>query len=165
MKNCCSGVKPSITAGRGLAFERFLVGEVGDLGAAKVSDAFAKDEFAVVMDIFLDEVVIELVGHAGSAGLKGFQVGVGPPVSQATQIVKLRAFVVEAVGDFVADDHADGAVVDGIDGFHVEGWRLKNAGRKDDFVQQRVVVRVGGERSHAPAAAIDSFSFQEIFGR
>ena len=58
----------------------------------------------------------------------------------------------------MADDHADGSVVHGVGEVHAEGRRLQDAGGKDDFVHQRVVVGVGGGRGHAPAAAVDGLA-------
>ena len=54
----------------------------------------------------------------------------------------------------MADDHADGAVVHGVVGVHRERGRLQDPGREHDLVEQRVVIRVGGRRRHAPAAAV-----------
>ena len=77
--------------------KRSLVGEVGNLSAAQVANAFAEHQFAIVVDIFLDVVVVELIGNAGCAFLKIFQVGVAPPIAEASKVIELRPFVVEAV--------------------------------------------------------------------
>ena len=49
-----------------------------------------------------------------------------PPVAQNTVAVGLASLVVKAVADFVADDGADGAVVDRVVGIGIEERRLQN---------------------------------------
>src|ERR1700730_16596509 len=56
------------------ALERFLVGEIRILGSSQIADTFAQHKFAVVVNVFLDVVVIELIGDAGPASLKILQV-------------------------------------------------------------------------------------------
>src|SRR5450755_2272111 len=127
--------REAVDVGRSrLAFERFLIGEIGDLRSAQVADTFAEHELAVVVDIFLDEVIVELIGDAGSSLLEVFEVGVDPPVAQAAEEIELRALVVEAMRDFVADDDADRAVIHGIDGIDIESRRLQNSGGELDVV-------------------------------
>ena len=87
--------------------------------------------------------------------MEALQVVLGPPVVEASLGVELRALVVEAVADLVADDDADGAVVHGVGGVEVERRRLQDSGGEDDLVEERVVVGVRGRRRHAPAAAVD----------
>src|ERR1700733_9183678 len=58
----------------------------------------------------------------------------------------------------MADDHADGAIVHGINGIHIESRWLENSGGEYDFVQQRIVISVGGRRRHAPASAVDGLA-------
>ena len=77
----------------------------------------------------------ELVDDALAARLEVLEVGGRPPVLQVPLQVELRALVVEAVRDLVADDRADGAVVDGVVGLGVEEGRLEDAGREDDLVR------------------------------
>ena len=60
MKNCCSGVKPSIVGDGRLASLRDLERAVGDLRAREIADALAEHQLAVVMNARLDEVVVEL---------------------------------------------------------------------------------------------------------
>ena len=111
MKNCCSGVKPSIVGAGGLPLERLQERAVGDPRAGEVADRLAQHQLAVVVDARLDEVAVELVHHALPSLLELLQVGLGPPVLEAALRVVLRALVVEAVADLVADDDADRAVV------------------------------------------------------
>ena len=82
-------------------------------------------------------------------------VGVGPPVVQVAVAVVLRALVVEAVADLVADDRADAAVVDRVVGVEVEERRLQDRGREDDLVHPRVVVGVDRLGRHEPLVAVD----------
>src|SRR6185295_13256808 len=86
-----------------LALARLLVGEERDLRASQVADALAEHELAVVVDAGLDEVAVVLLRHALRARLEFLQVLIGPPVLQPSLRVVLRALVVEAVADLVAD--------------------------------------------------------------
>src|SRR5439155_19956803 len=97
-----------------------LEGAISDLRSGQVPDALSEHELAVVMDPGFDEVAVELPGHAGRLLLEPLQVFVAPPVVQPALRVELRPFVVEAVADLVADDDADGSVVDGVAGVHGE---------------------------------------------
>ena len=85
--------------GARLAFQGFLVGEIRDLCAAQVADAFTEHQLAVVVYAIFDKVVIELIGDAGSARLKIFQVLVRPPVAKASEEIVLRPLIVEAMRD------------------------------------------------------------------
>ena len=51
----------------------------------------------------------------------------GPPVLQIAHLVVLTSLIVQAVGELVADDHADGAVVDGKRAGSVKEGRLEDA--------------------------------------
>ncbi len=55
---------------------------------------------------------------------------------------------------FVPDHHADGAVVYGIVGVHVEERSLQDAGRERDRVARRRVVSVDSRGRHGPLGAI-----------
>ena len=106
------------------------------------------------MDGRLDVEALELVHHALAALAEGLEIRRGPPVVQPPGGVELRPLIVETMADLVADHDADGAIVDGVGSLEIEGRRLEDARRKDDLVEQRVVVRIGGGRSHAPAPSI-----------
>src|SRR5215467_12698063 len=88
-----------------LALHRFLKSEIGNLRAAEIPDAFAEHQLSVVMHARLDEVVIELVGDTGTASLEILEIGLRPPIAQTAEVVVLSTFVVEAVRNFVPDDH------------------------------------------------------------
>ena len=62
----------------------------------------------------------------------------------------MAALIVEAVGHFVSDDHADGSIVASVVCFGIEEGRLQDAGREADFVGRWIVVGVDGLRSHEP---------------
>ncbi len=57
--------------------------------------------------------------------------------------------------DLVADDRADGAVVDRVVRLEVEERRLQDGGREDDLVHARIVVGVHRLRCHEPFGPID----------
>ena len=78
-----------------------------------------------------------------------------PPVVEVAGAVVLRALVVEAVADLVADDRADAAVVLGRLGVRGEERLLQDAGREADLVGAGVVVGVDGLRQHEPLVAVD----------
>ena len=98
---------------------------------------------------------VELRDEGVGERLERGPVLVGPPVAQRAGAVELRALVVEAVADLVADDRADAAVVDRVVGLDVEERRLEDGGREDDLVQAGVVVGVDRLRGHEPLVAVD----------
>src|SRR5271155_2269866 len=52
--------------------KRLLIGKKSDFGTAQVSDALTQYQLAVMMNAGLDEIVIELIGHAGRARMELF---------------------------------------------------------------------------------------------
>ena len=82
----------------------------------------------------------------------------GPPVLQIALGVELAAFVVEAVGQLVADGAAGVAVVGSIVDLGVVERRLQHAGGKVDVVHLRVVVGVDRGRRDVPLAVIDGLA-------
>src|SRR5205823_10821451 len=118
------------------------------------SDTFAQHQLPIVMNVWRNEIIIELIGDTGGAALESFQVVSSPPVVEPALSVILRALIVAAVADFVPHDNADRTIIKRIYRIHVECRRLEDAGGKHDFVQQRVVVSIRGGRSHSPAAAV-----------
>ena len=73
---------------------------------------------------------------------------------EPARAVVLRALVVEAVADLVADDRPDPAVVPGVVGVGVEERRLEDRRGEDDLVHRRVVVGVDHLRRHEPLVAV-----------
>ena len=142
-----------------LALARLLEGAVGDLRPGEVADRLAEHQLAVVVDAGLDRSSPRTGRRRTARAAWNFFRSAGrPPVREPALRVVLRALVVEAVADLVADDDADRAVVHRVGRVHVEGRRLEDAGREHDLVEQRVVVRVRGRRRHAPAAAVDGLA-------
>ena len=58
------------------------------------------------------------------------------------------------MGNFVPDDSADSAVVDGIIGFHVKERGLQYGGREYDFIHGRAVVSIHCLRCHEPLFSV-----------
>ncbi|MNN35791.1 hypothetical protein D3C81_1496540 [compost metagenome] len=58
----------------------------------------------------------------------------------------------------MADDGADGAIVDGVVRVGVEERRLQDRGGEDDFIHRRAVIGVHRLRRHAPFFAVDRFA-------
>ena len=83
---------------------------------SECSDELVDDVAVVLVDVALD-----LLGE----GIDGL---VGPPLLDASRAVVLPALVVEAVGDLVAHDDADGAVVEVARVALAEEGRLQDAG-------------------------------------
>src|ERR1700733_3351732 len=115
-----------------LPLERLLICEECDLRSAQITNALPEHQLSVVMNIFLDEVMIELISDACGTQLEIFQVRFGPPVAQTAQKIKLCAFIVEAVRNLVADHHTDRAVIHRVDRIHIKCGRLQNSCWKFD---------------------------------
>src|SRR5699024_10975961 len=82
-------------------------------------------------------------------------VGSGPPGGQVAVAVVLRALVVEAVSDLVADHRADPAEVHCVVGVRVEEGRFQDGRGEDDLVAAGVVVGVDRLRGHVPFVLVD----------
>src|SRR5690348_17958597 len=93
-----------------------------------------------------------------SASFEIFRVVGSPPIAEVAVGVEFPAFVVEAVGHFVADYGADAAVIQRVIGFRIEKWRLQDAGGENDFVVGGAVIGIDRGRRHAPFAAIDGLA-------
>ena len=100
------------------------------------------------MEARQDFQFVVLLDHQAGAGLVGLHVLGRPPVLQVALGIILATLVVEAVGHFMADHHADGAVVHRVVRQGIEERRLQDAGGEDDLVHQGVVVGVDGGRRH-----------------
>src|SRR5258708_19389053 len=140
-----------------LAMQRFLESGVGEFHAAKVRDATPLDQLPVFMQALLDFIPIELFNNAFAAFLKTLQVFRRPPILKIAARIELRALIVEAVSDFVADNRPDAAIVVRIVTLGIVERRLQYSGRENDFVKLRVVVGVDSGRSFAPLAAVNRF--------
>ena len=132
-----------------------MEGVVGGCETAEVSDVFAEGLTSVDVDAGVGLVGVELCGESAGDLLEVGVVGVGPPFADLSFGVELCAFGVEGVGDLVADDGADGAVVGGVGrGGVEEGW-LENGGGEVEAVVERKIDGVDGLRLHAPLMAVN----------
>ena len=82
----------------------------------------------------------------------------GPPITQIAVGIELAALVVKAMGEFVTDNRANTAKVEGHIGVSAIERRLQDAGGKIDVVLQRAVVGIHGGRSHAELSSIHRFA-------
>ena len=137
---------------------------VCDAQAAIVGGVFAEGQLAI--ELGLRDVA---VGRScfKAAVLGDFAIGAldellaifgSLPFTQVAVAVVLRAFVVKAVGHFVADDHADSTEVDGRIYVRIEERGLKDAGGEVDVVHRGVVVGVHRRRRHAPLLLVDGLA-------
>ena len=138
-----------------LAGEREHVGLVRDGEAAEIADVLAERELAVDGVALHRLVLVVLRGQLRAERLELRAILLSPPHAQVAVAVVLRAGVVEAVADLVADHRADATVVGGVVGLGIEERRLQDRGREDDLVHLRVVVGVDRLRGHEPFLAID----------
>ena len=142
---------------RRLLAERDQVRLVADGQAAEVADVLADGEAAV--DVLAGQLArlerVVLLDQRGGLHLEGGLVVRGPPVVQVALAVVLRALVVEAVADLVADHRSDAAVVLGRVGVRAEERLLQDPGREADLVGAGVVVGVDGLRQHEPLVTVD----------
>ena len=90
------------------------VGHEGEQQAPVVGGVLAQGELAVDVDIVDRGKGAVLVDFAIGAGGEVLEVVGGSPVVEVALGVELAALVVESVGELVADDGADVAVVDGV---------------------------------------------------
>src|SRR6266404_4305868 len=123
--------------------------------SAEVGDVFAFGQFPVDVHVLGDHVLRILVTDAFGALVEFFAVGFGPPGFQIAFGVELAAFVVEAVGEFVADGAAGVAVIWRVVDFGIVKRGLENSGGKIDVVHLRIVVGVNGGGRDLPLAVID----------
>src|ERR1700693_1768511 len=83
-----------------------------------------------------------------------------PPALELSRAVVLRALIVEAVRNFVADHRTDTAIIDRVGGIHIEHRGQQNSSREYDLVEQRIVISVRSWRGHAPSEAVHRFANQ-----
>jgi hypothetical protein len=142
---------------RGRASEREQVGLPGDGEAAEVADVLADRQCSVHVQFgrLARRERVVLVDQDPGPLLEGRAVRRLPPVGQSPRAVELRALVVEAVADLVADYRPDRTVVGGLVAIGVEEGRLQDGRRKDDLVQTRVVVGVDRLGRYQPLVAVD----------
>src|SRR6266481_9732755 len=137
-----------------LARKGLLIRGVGDRQSAQVGDALSPNQLAILVQVAVDDVGVELVGDTGGAGLEILQIFRAPPVFQVALAVELAAVVVKTMCDFMSDDRSHSAVIHRVIGFRIVEGRLQDAGGKDDFIHAAVVVGVHGWWRHTPFRAV-----------
>ena len=123
--------------------------------ATEVGQVFAFGQLGVDLDVVDDDILRVLIDYALGPIGEIFRVVLGPPVFQVAVSVELAAFVVEAVGEFVADGAPGVAVVGRIVHLRVVQRRLQHAGGEVDVVHLSIEIGVDGGRRHAPLAAVE----------
>src|ERR1700704_3742661 len=103
-----------------------------DARATIVGCVLAQSQFAIQLQIIDRDEVRVFVSHATRALFKFLAILFGPPVVQVPLRIELSPLIVEAVSEFVTNDKADAAKVDGVVNSLVEERRLQNAGWKHD---------------------------------
>ena len=110
------------------------VGHQREPQPAVVRGVLAERELAVDVRVAGDDVARILIRDAARALFERRAVGRGPPVAQVALGVVLPSLIVEAVGQLVADDRPDGAVVGGGVAARPVERRLQDPGREVDVV-------------------------------
>src|SRR4029077_15886978 len=136
----------------------FLQRPVGEVQPTEVGDTLAEHELAVLMNVVLHYVTVELFFNEGSSLVEILFVLRRPPIAQIALRVKLAAFVIEAMRHLVADDGSHRAVIGSVIRFRIEKRRLQNSSGKNDLVHFRIVISVHCRRRHAPLGAVDGLS-------
>ena len=148
-----------------LAAQGRVVGVDGDQKATQVGNVLTEGQLAIDAHAGDGFVGVVLGGQFVRLGRETVGVFLCPPVAQAAIGVDLSALVVEAMGDFVSDDRADGAVVHRRVSRRIEEWRLQDASRKHDLVFQAAIVGVHRLRGHAPLLTIHRLAvFADLVG-
>ena len=106
------------------------------MNAAVIGGVFSLGEKAVLLDAgaCVGNVLSVLVGNTFATLVILFTVFGSPPVAQVAVSVELASLIVEAVDDFMSNDHADGAQVHGVVLCRIEERRLQNASREVDGI-------------------------------
>ena len=146
--------RESVTVFQCHIFGGILPGDVGQNRSAKVGNVLAFGQLRIDVDVVNDDVLRILVHDAVGVFHELIGVFLGPPVFQIPLGIELAAFVVEAVGQLVADGGAGIAVVRSVVQFGVVERRLQNTSGEIDVVHLRIEVGIDGGRRHAPFAAV-----------
>src|SRR5258708_37661810 len=106
------------------------------MDAAIVRRVFALGKQTILTDsgTRIGDILGVLVRNALAALVVLFGVLRSPPIAQVALSVKFASLIVEAMREFVADNHANGAVIHGIVHRLFEEWRLQNAGGEIDGI-------------------------------
>src|SRR5579883_2136379 len=110
------------------------------------------------MHVVHGEVAVVLFHQTVGALLERLGVCFGPPVAKISFGVELAALIVEAMGQLMADDRANCAVIYGVVHFVVIKRRLKNSGGEIHVVFLSVVIGVDGGLGHLPIGLVHRFA-------
>jgi len=137
------------------AREREPVGIMGGGQASHVGNVFAERLQTVHVQIreWTIAIVLRRQPHAGRAEAR--QIGLAPPVAEAPVGVELRALIIEAVTDLVANRGANVAEIERRWIMRVKKRRLEDTRRKIQGVHRWQVYGVYGLRRHHPLGPID----------
>src|SRR6185437_4144551 len=105
-----------------------------DVAAAIVRSVLTQSEPAVEVNALQRRELAVLVGDTAGALLEFLAVRIRPPVAEIALGIELAALIVKAVGQFMANDHANAAKVHGFVRGLVKEGRLQNAGWEVDVV-------------------------------
>ena len=97
------------------------------LEATVVGEVLAQREVAVGVEVGQHLDVAEEVGILLGALVEALRVRLRPPVVHVAVLVVVASLVVEAVEHLVTNDHADGAIVEGVVGLRVEEGRQQGS--------------------------------------
>src|SRR3984893_8528003 len=86
-----------------LARKLFLQSSEGDVQTAEIRDAFSQHQIAILVQIVLNLVTLELCLHALGALIEVFLVLRRPPIAQISLCIELPALIVEPVRHFMTD--------------------------------------------------------------
>ena len=128
---------------------------MGDIQPTEVTNVFSKGEITVNITTRDWAVLAILLCQFRGSFVEFVSIFDRPPISQISVSVVLAPLVVETVAQLMADDRPNRAVVDRIICFQVKKGRLKDGGRKDDFVHERIVIGIDRLRRHMPFPTVN----------
>ena len=130
----------------------------GHLQAANVGDVLAQRQVSVQLRVVHRGVRVVLLGHAFGALVERVAYVLRPPFVQVAVPVELPALIVEAVGQLMAGDHSQAAVVRRLRSSRLEERCLHDSGEEYHLVQRGIVVRVHRHGAELEVVAIDGLA-------
>ena len=115
--------------------QRPMIGLERDVDPAQVGDVLSHRQISVDVNARHRFIRGILCSQPFCPGLESLRIRLAPPIAKLPRRVKLSPLVVEAVGQFMANDPADRPVIDRRIRRRIELRRLKNARRKHDVTQ------------------------------
>src|SRR5215469_2912506 len=91
--------------------------------------------------------VVVLLHLTIGALLESFYIFWRPPIAKIAIRIVLPSLIVKAVREFVSNDHADGAKIDGVIQLLLVKRRLQNPGHEVDVVLRRKIISIHRRRS------------------